>query len=287
MVDDQPPGDLRMGIFEDPGDTPSGFTDDLDPPLGGESQVLVRQIMLEGRIAERFHNSPRWFQHVPKIDRITIKRHRSRAGRQGWRDGERGSSEPSPQPDQPCVQTSLPAPSASWIGPRGSMERRLEGRQGVDIAIRTEVGAEDRAEESEFRHLPTPAELGKAIPVDRDAGSHFQSPRLRGRLAGRGDCIPGGLYAAFSSSPVPLGPQPPHDGPDLLGAPEVVEERVGDRRHEQRQEQRERLAADDDDGDGAALFGAGAGAQRRAAACRRPGPAWSSGSAAAGRGCPG
>src|SRR5215467_6598692 len=40
----------------------------------------------------------------------------------------------------------------------------------------------------------------------------------------------------------------------------VLEERVGDRRHEEREEQAERLAADDDDGDGAPLLGPGTGA---------------------------
>ena len=58
----------------------------------------------------------------------------------------------------------------------------------------------------------------------------------------------------------------------------VVEERVGDRRHEQRQQERQGLAADDHDGDGAALLGARGRCPGPAAACPPPARASSSGS---------
>ena len=50
----------------------------------------------------------------------------------------------------------------------------------------------------------------------------------------------------------------PQKGAQRVGG--VLEERVGDRRHQQGQQQAERLPTDDDDGDGATLLGAGPGA---------------------------
>ena len=100
------------------------------------------------------------------------------------------------------------------------------------------------------------AGLGPRSPC-AGAGSPAWGAPFRAPVAWAPSVIPG--------APAPAGcPCAPAGacGGARSSAREVVEERVGDRRHEQRQQQRQRLPADDDDGDRAALLGAGAGAER-------------------------
>jgi len=46
---------------------------------------------------------------------------------------------------------------------------RLEGNQNIDVALGREVLAQNRAEQSELRHLPFPAELHEPVLRDIDA----------------------------------------------------------------------------------------------------------------------
>ena len=81
---------------------------------------------------------------------------------------------------------------------------------------------------------------------------------MRARMAKYLWAVHTGYGTARRLPPEDGGPARAANGPDTgrQGYRQVVEDRVGDRRDDERQEQRERLAADHDDRDRLALLGA-------------------------------